>query len=270
MRDRAPVALAGMQHQPWPTHLGAPPPVALLAGGLATRMRPATNTTAKSMLSVAGSPFIAHQLRMLARQGIIRIVLCCGHLEEQIRAYVGDGAVFGCRVEYSPDGAQPLGTGGALRKALPLLGSCFLVMYGDSFLPAPIAPVWAAFVDSGKPALMTVYRNQDQWDASNVEFAGSAILHYSKAARTARMEHIDYGLSCLRAETLAGWPDGSRFDLAEAMSLLVEGKQLAGYEVNERFYEIGSPAGWAETDALLRGQANQGAMQAHQEAGYAR
>jgi NDP-sugar pyrophosphorylase family protein len=159
------------------------PSLALLAGGLATRMRSISSTVAKSMLPVAGLPFIGHQLRMLAAQQLCHVVICCGHLEEQIREYVGDGSCFGCAVDYSADGAQPLGTGGALRKAIPLLGERFLVMYGDSFLPVAIAPVWRAFVDSGKQGLMTIYRNGDQWDQSNVEFANGTILNYSKHLR---------------------------------------------------------------------------------------
>lgn len=229
------------------------PTLALLAGGLATRMRPVTTTIAKSMLPVAGLPFIEHQLRMLAGQAISHVVICCGHLEEQIRAHVGDGSAFGCSVDYSADGPHPLGTGGALRKALPLLGERFLVMYGDSFLPVAIAPVWRSFIESGKQALMTVHHNGDRWDTSNVEFAQGSIVSYSKHTRTPRMRYIDYGLNCLSAEVLQHWPAGARFDLADVTAMLVEQGELAGFEVRERFYEIGSPAGLAETDALLRG-----------------
>jgi len=237
------------------------PPLALLAGGLATRMRSITSSVAKSMLPVGGMPFISHQLKMLAAQQITHIVICCGHLEEQIRAFVGDGSAFGCTVEYSADGPELLGTGGALRKALPLLGERFLVMYGDSFLPVPILPVWRRFIESGKPALMTVYRNAGQWDTSNVEFAGGRIISYSKRDRTPRMEFIDYGLNCLSADVLEPWPEGARFDLADVTTLLAQQQQLAGFEVSERFYEIGSPAGLAETDALLREGASRQAWQ---------
>lgn len=238
------------------------PALALLAGGLARRMRPATDCVAKSMLEVAGSPFIGHQLRMLSAQGVRRVVICCGHLEEQIREYVGVGSAFGCDVVYSPDGAQPLGTGGALRNALPLLPEQFLVMYGDSYLPVALQPVWQSFLASGKQALMTVYRNLDQWDRSNVEFAGGSILCYSKSEPTAAMQHIDYGLNCFSAEALRQWPSGARFDLAEVTARLIAQGQLAGFEVSERFYEIGSAAGLRETDALLRGQPGQAGVSA--------
>ena len=227
------------------------PALALLAGGMATRMRPATLGTAKSMLEVAGEPFLGHQLRMLAEQGIRDVVICCGYLEEQLRAYAGDGTRWGCRVRYSPDGGAPLGTGGALRKALPLLGEQFMVMYGDSYLPTAFRPVWDAFLRSKSEGLMTVYRNAGRWDASNVAFDNGRITKYSKQAKTLEMQHIDYGLSCFRAEALSGWPEGSGFDLAGVTMELLKRRELAGFEVRERFYEIGSPAGLAEVDDLL-------------------
>ena len=231
--------------------------MALLAGGMATRMRPATLSIAKSMLPVAGEPFLGQQLRMLAAQGVREVVICCGYLEEQLRAYAGDGSRWGCRVRYSPDGASPLGTGGALRKALPLLGEQFMVMYGDSYLPTAFRPAWEAFLQSGQEGLMTVYRNAGRWDTSNVEFDNGRIRKYSKQAKTPEMCHIDYGLSCFRAEALRCWPEGSGFDLAGVALELLSRRQLAGFEVRERFYEIGSPAGLAETDRLLRERAGE-------------
>ncbi|MGC2620498.1 MAG: sugar phosphate nucleotidyltransferase, partial [Acidobacteriaceae bacterium] len=140
---------------PSTTKTSWPPRLALLAGGLATRLRPVTATTPKSLVPVAGEPFLAHQLRRLRTSGLREVVLCTGHLGNQIEDFAGDGSRFGLDIAYSHDGNQPLGTGGALRAALPLLGSRFLVMYGDSWLTQPIEPVWRAFLHSGKPALMT-------------------------------------------------------------------------------------------------------------------
>jgi NDP-sugar pyrophosphorylase family protein len=227
------------------------PTLALLAGGLATRLRPVTETVPKSMLAVAGEPFIAHQLRLLARQGVRDVVLCCGYLGEQIESFVGDGSRFGCRVRYSYDGPSLLGTGGAIHKALPLLGPDFWVMYGDSYLTAPFAPIFEAFRESGKPALMTVLANDDQWDRSNVEFCDGTIMRYEKKSSGSQMRHIDYGLGLFSAQVFEGWTDTHAFDLAQVQSRLVEQKEMAGYEVGERFYEIGSVTGLAETDALL-------------------
>jgi NDP-sugar pyrophosphorylase family protein len=229
------------------------PAVALLAGGLATRLRPLTGQTPKAMLEVAGEPFVAHQLRLLRREGVSHVVLCVGYLGEQISDFVGDGSQFGLRVDYKPDGPRLLGTGGALRAAIDLLGDEFLVMYGDSWLDIPYAPVVEAFRNSGAPALMTVFRNEGQWDSSNVWFEDGRIRLYDKRQRLAEMHHIDWGLGMVRADALAARPADAPFDLADVYSELSRSGRLAGYEVKTRFYEIGSVEGLRETDALLRG-----------------
>ncbi|MBT9329481.1 nucleotidyltransferase family protein [Acidipila sp. 4G-K13] len=229
------------------------PTLALLAGGLATRLLPLTESVPKSMLMVAGEPFIAHQLRLLGNQGLRNVVICCGHLGEQIEAFVGDGRQFGLRVRYSYDGDELLGTGGALMKAKAMLGRRFFVMYGDSYLPVWLAPVWDAFRICSKPALMTLYRNNHRWDKSNVEFSSGRILRYAKKYCTPSMQHIDYGLSAMSNEVFDPWPECEPFDLADVYSELVNRRELAGYEVQERFYEIGSPRGLSETESLLSG-----------------
>lgn len=228
------------------------PPLAILAGGMATRLRPLTETMPKSMVEVASEPFIAHQLRLAAAQGVTDIVLCLGHLGRQIEEFAGDGARFGCRVRYSYDGAAQLGTGGALRQALPLLGQQFLVMYGDSYLPTRFRPVYDAFLAAKRPALMAVFRNDGRWDASNIEFSDGRIRRYDKVDRRPAMRHIDYGLAVIAASAFEPWPPGRAFDLADLYRDLLARDLLAGYEVFERFYEIGSPAGLEETDAFLR------------------
>lgn len=230
------------------------PPLALLAGGLATRLRPHTLTAPKAMIEVAGEPFIAHQLRLMHRERVPRAVLCVGYFGEQIEAFVGDGSRFGVGVVYCYDGPKLLGTGGALRKALPYLGSEFLVMYGDSWLDTTFAPIVSAFRDSGKPALMTVFRNAGHWDVSNVWYENGVIRCYDKGKRLPQMQHIDWGLSMVKADLLARQPADTAFDLAEVYSGLARSSELAGYEIATRFYEIGSTEGLRETDALLRKQ----------------
>ncbi len=226
-------------------------PVAILAGGLATRLRPITTTIPKALVEVAGKPFIAHQLAYLKEQGISDVVMCIGYLGEMIEAEIGDGAAFGLRVRYSPDGEKLLGTGGALRQALPLLGDAFFVLYGDSFLPIDFLAVEKDFEKSGKPALMTVLENANRWDKSNVVYRDHQIVEYNKLETRPEMAHIDYGLGVLRREVLEIKPEGKAFDLAEVYhELSVEG-QLAGHEVQERFYEIGSFEGLKETEEFL-------------------
>jgi N-acetyl-alpha-D-muramate 1-phosphate uridylyltransferase len=227
-------------------------PVAILAGGLATRLRPATDKTPKALLSVAGEPFLVHQLRLLRSEGFRKIVLCVGHLGELIEAKIGDGKRLGLQIDYSFDGPTLLGTGGALKRAISKLGDRFLVIYGDSYMPVDYATVVDAFVRSEKPALMTVFENKGRWDASNVCFEAGEIHRYDKKVRTPQMRHIDYGISVLTSGVFAGFPGNAPFDLADLYSHLVSEKQLAAYEVKQRFYEIGSTQGLAELDALLR------------------
>lgn len=230
----------------------AMPPLALLAGGLGTRMRPLSEQVPKALFDVAGEPFIAHQLRLIRREGITRVMLCVGYLWEQIRDFVGDGKQFDLSITYCPDGPTLLGTGGALRKALPHLGAEFLVMYGDSWLDTSYAPVVETFRASGKSALMTVFRNEGRWDRSNIWFENGRIRRYDKRDLLPQMRYIDWGLIAIKADVLACQPPETPIDLAEVLSVLARAGDLAGYEVMTRFYEIGSAEGLRETDALLR------------------
>jgi NDP-sugar pyrophosphorylase family protein len=229
----------------------AMPPIAVLAGGLAKRMRPLTEELPKALLEVAGEPFVAHQLRLFAREGIADIKLLVGHCWEQIERFVGDGGRFGVKVEYIVDGPTLLGTGGAVRHALDRLAPEFLVTYCDSWLDAPYAPVVEAFRASGQPALMCVYRNENRWDASNVQFENGIIRRYSKKVRVPEMHHIDWGLGMLKASAVAAWPTGEPRDLAELYEELSNAGLLAGHEMTRRFYEIGSFEGLTETNRLF-------------------
>jgi NDP-sugar pyrophosphorylase family protein len=227
-------------------------PVAILAGGFAMRLRPVTEKIPKSLISVAGKPFLAHQLKLLRAHGIRRVVLCVGYLGEMIQRDFGDGSQFGVRLDYAFDGPKLLGTGGAVKHALPLLGNEFFVLYGDSYLPIEYRPVAEFFQCSGKLGCMTVYRNEGRYDMSNVVFRNGQITVYDKKNHTPEMQHIDYGLSMFRNTAFKSFPADKPFDLAEVMGKLVREKQLAGYEVHERFYEIGSLAGLAELETLLK------------------
>ena len=227
-------------------------PVAILAGGLATRLRPITEKIPKSLVPVAGKPFLAHQLDLLQSRGVRRAVLCVGYLGEMIQREFGNGSTYGIRLDYSFDGPKLLGTGGAIQRALPLLGDEFFVLYGDSYLPVEYRPVAEFFRRSGKLGLMTVYRNEGRYDTSNVVFRDGEIAVYDKKNRPPEMRHIDYGLSLFKAAAFGSYSTGQPFDLAGVMGRLVRERQLAGYEVRERFYEIGSPAGLAELESLLK------------------
>jgi len=227
------------------------PPVAILAGGLATRLYPVTETIPKSLVEVAGKPFIVHQLDLLKAQGITRVVLCVGNLGEQIVDVLGDGQAYGLDVQYSFDGPTLLGTGGAIQQALPLLDETFFILYGDSYLACDYGLLDKTFRQTDAQGIMTVYRNEGLWDKSNIIFKNGMIVTYDKANHSPEMDYIDYGLSLMRRAVFAARPVGQKYDLADVYRDLVNHKQMAGFEVFTRFYEIGSHEGLAETRAYL-------------------
>jgi NDP-sugar pyrophosphorylase family protein len=221
-------------------------PVAILAGGLAKRLRPLTEVIPKSLVDVQGEPFIAHQVRLLSSNGIKRVILCVFYLGEIIQKAIGDGMRFGVQVEFSFDGPRLLGTAGAIKKALPLLGESFFVLYGDSYLPCDYRRIQTIFEQSRRLALMTVFKNDGRWDRSNVEFSDGRILSYDKKNQTPMMRHIDYGVGVFNRAAFETVPDNQTYDLAMLYQNLLNQGELAGYEVGERFYEIGSFAGLEE------------------------
>jgi len=229
--------------------------LAVMCGGLATRLFPVTKTIPKSLISIAGEPFIAHQLRLFKRNNIENIVLCCGYLSQQIEEFVGDGRKFGLSVSYSFDGDKQLGTGGALKKALPMLSDDFMVVYGDSYLMIDYQEIAAFYTNSKCKTLMTVFKNNGQWDASNIVFNNGQIVCYDKKKseqdQTLPYEYIDYGLGIVNAELIASWPEES-FDLSNFYRHQVDAKRICGYEVSKRFYEIGSKQGITETEQFLK------------------
>ena len=225
--------------------------VAILACGHATRLGPNTDRLPKSLIDVAGRPFAAHQIELLRRHGLTDIVFLVGHLGEMIRDSLGDGARWGVRLRYVFDGPHPFGTGGAIRRALSELGDRFFVLYGDSYLECAYREIERAFAASGKSGLMTVCRNDDRWDRSNVLFDRGRIIRYEKEARTPDMRHIDYGLGAFRAAAFADRAEDEAFDLVSVYQELLRNDDLAGFEVPTRFYEIGSASGLEETRAYL-------------------
>ena len=226
-------------------------PVAILAGGLATRLHPMTEAMPKALIEVAGRPFAEHQLDWLRRQRVEHVVWCLGYRGEMIREALGDGGHWNLSLDYVFDGETLLGTGGALRRALPELGDAFFVLYGDSLLTCDLAAVERAFLATRRAGLMTVLRNDDRWDRSNVHYEDGRLLRYDKTHQTPDMRHIDYGLGVLTSRALTTFPPDHPFDLALVYQRLLAANELAAFEVSERFYEIGSREGLEETRAYL-------------------
>lgn len=227
-------------------------PIAILAGGRATRLGTLAAELPKALIPVAGRPFVDHQLALLRRRGVRRVVFCVGHLGEQIVAHVGDGAQLGMQVEYAFDGPRLLGTGGALRRAAALLGPLFWVLYGDAYLDFDYGAALDCLLGRSEPALMTVYRNEGRWDHSNAIYRDGRVVCYDKRRPSPEMAYIDYGASVLRASALVRVPTDEPYDLADLQHELAEAGLLAGYEVDQRFYEVGSIEGLRAAEAYLR------------------
>lgn len=230
------------------------PQAVVLAGGLATRMLPLTRTVPKSLLEVAGRPFIDWQLELLAASGIRDVVICIAHLGNLIRDHVGDATRHGLHVTWSeePPG-QLLGTAGAVRAALPHLAPRFVVTYGDSYLPFDYrAPLDVLVAHDDCDGVMAIYENQGRWDASNVITDGTWVTRYAKGTADPRFDHIDYGATALRREVIATLPVDERIGLDEIQSQLAAAGRLRSVVARDRFFELGSPGGLAELDRYLR------------------
>lgn len=230
--------------------------VAILAGGLATRLRPVTESIPKALVSVNDKPFIHYQLQYLKQQGITEVVLCLGYLGQMIENDIGDGSQFGLRVKYSYDGEKFLGTAGALKKALPLLDDNFFVLYGDCFLPIEYAPIQQVFQKKPTKALMCILKNENQWDQSNVISRANNLITYNKKQAIPEMCYIDYGLSIVNREIFSSLEENTFLDLADLFQQLSEHDQLLGLEVFERFYEVGSFKGIEETKYFFNKRKN--------------
>ena len=227
-------------------------PFVILAGGMATRLYPVTRTIPKALIPVNGRPFIDHQLALLKEKGVMQVVLCIGNLGTHIEEFVGDGAQWGMKVQYSYDGDVLLGTGGAIKKAAEILPDAFMILYGDSYLDIDFEPIVQRFYADNFPVLMTVYRNQNSLYVSNILLKNGRIVKYTKNDHDPAMEYIDYGLIVIRKEIFNPYPSYEPFDLSLVLSQLIDSGRVASYEVEQRFYEIGSVQGIKETENYIR------------------
>ena len=218
--------------------------VVILAGGLATRLRPITKNTPKSLILINNVPFVLHQLKLLFSNGIRNIHFCLGYLGEEIENIVKKSSFSKeMRITYSYDGKKLLGTGGAINNSLDfIISDEFLIIYGDSYLDVNYKSVLSFFLKKSNHlnGLMTVYKNENKFDKSNIVFKKNVITHYSKIDRFNEMNYIDFGLGILRKSHFDLFPNNQNFDLSDLYQNLVKEKELLGFEVFNRFYEIGS------------------------------
>jgi NDP-sugar pyrophosphorylase family protein len=227
--------------------------IAILAGGLATRLGDLTKDEPKSLMNINGRKFIEYQIEQLKKQKIKDIVICTGHLGDKLEGYLGDGTRYGIDIKYSHE-ERPLGTAGALKNAEKLLDDVFFTIYGDSYLFLDFGGMFSYFNARSKLAMMAVYKNCDRHDKSNTSVSGGMVTGYSKNGRTGDMVYIDYGAHIFRRKALELVPDGRYFPLEELFPVLISQKQLLAYEARDRFYEVGSVRGIQEFSEYLRGE----------------
>ena len=230
--------------------------IAILAGGLATRLYPITQMRPKSLIDIAGKPFIFRQLDYLKEKGIQHVVICVGHLGEMIRAEVGTGEKFGLKIDYSEDGPVRLGTGGAIKKAATLLDDDFFIMYGDSFLPINFSEIENVYRTIDKRVMLTIIKNDNQWDSSNILYLDGKLIEYNKLTPSSAMSHLDYGLSVVSKSIFSSYDDDQAFDLGDLYHQLSIRDELHGHLISDRFYEIGSLVGIQETIAFFSNVSN--------------
>jgi NDP-sugar pyrophosphorylase family protein len=227
-------------------------PLVIIAGGLASRLYPTTQKIPKSLIEVAGQPFIHYQLALLKEKGVQDVVLCVGHLGSMIEEYVGDGSHWGLEVRYSYDGENLLGTGGAIKQAAPMLPDTFMILYGDSYLDINYSEVVQQFYDENLPVLMTIYCNDDSFDTRNIIIENDRIIRYDKKNRDPTMKYIDYGLVIVQKKVFDQYPCDIPFDLSQVLSDCVNAGMVSVFEVTQRFFEIGSLQGIRETEDYIR------------------
>lgn len=227
-------------------------PVVILAGGLATRLYPKTHTIPKSLIQINGRPFIEHQLKLLKEKGVSQVVICIGHLGDQIKQFVKDGSQYELNVQYSYDGDLLLGTGGAIKKAMDILPDVFMILYGDSYLDINYKSVVDKFEFDKLPVMMTVYRNYNVLDVSNILMKEGKIVRYNKDNINSEMEYIDFGLIVVNKYIFDLYPSNEPFELSLVLSRAVDEGKVSAYEVKQRFFEIGSSQGIKETEEYIR------------------
>lgn len=227
-------------------------PIALLAGGMATRLGKLTEGKAKSLIEIEGRPFIDYQLRAFASAGFERVVICVGNLAEQIKQFAGDGSQYNLDIQYSYDGPEQRGTGGAIKQALDLLGSNFFVQYGDSFLTLNYLKMESTFQSDPRKCLMSVYQNNGSFDMSNVILLDEGSIRYSKSNPHSNMNFIDYGCMVINHESFKEFVAPVRFDLSEYLEFLSVKDLLKGFQAEDRFFEIGSLTGIQDFEQYVR------------------
>lgn len=217
--------------------------VVVLMGGLGTRLGDITRCMPKAMINIHGKPFFHYQLNLMKWYGFRKFLFCTGYRSDDISNYFGDGSEFGVEIKYSYDGPELLGTGGAVKNAFQLLEDNFVLIYGDSYMDIDYQEILYYYNDALKKnyrGLMTVFKNNNRFDKSNVVYNNEKLVKYDKENMVPDMKYIDYGVSVLNRKVIEEIPE-CKVDIASVYGKVAADCKMAGHEVRNRFYEIGRP-----------------------------
>jgi len=223
----------------------------ILAGGEGTRLRPLTTSLPKSMIPIAGKPFLDYEIMLLKRTGVIDFVICIGYKGEIIRSHFGNGESFGVKIRYSDDGDMLLGTAGSLKKAQALLADGFFITYGDAYPIIDYHAAWNRFLSTGKIAMMVVLKNSNKYGRSNTVVQNGQVTFYSKKETVPGMEYIEFGVTFMNKQALDMLAGDYPIDLELLYRKIICNNQMAAVEVKQRIYDIGSPEGLRDFGELV-------------------
>jgi len=227
----------------------------VLAGGLGTRVREITNDEIpKVLLPVLGKPFLYYKLLSLREMGVTTTTVLTGRLGHLVDDFIRANPIDGMHIKTVHDGPELLGTAGSIARSLNHLPTSFWVTYGDSYVMADLSAAESRVVQLRVSAVMTIYRNRDQIQPSNVSVVDGFVVRYEKGAPPGTFEWIDYGLMLLPRYSFSQIPTNSKSDLSFVLSSLLASRQLIGFETLHRFWDIGTSDALRETEAHFQSQ----------------
>lgn len=233
-----------------PRLVGAPT-VAILAGGLGTRLRSVINDRPKVLAEIGGRPFLSFWLETLALQGFRDVVICAGYLAEQVEQCLGD--TFGpLKLSYSIE-TQPLGTGGALRLAHPQFATeQVMILNGDSFCELDLAAFWKAHLERRLPASMVLRYEEDTRRYGRVTLATDGRLdNFLEKSDLLRPGWINAGIYLLPKEWIARVPPAQAVSLERDLLPRWVGEGIYGFPSAGRFIDIGTPESFARASEFF-------------------
>lgn len=222
------------------------PQVAILAGGLGTRLGEMTKDVPKPLVLVKGKPFLEWQIEHLKSHGFKKILLLVGYKADKIKDYFGDGKKWGMEIEYSVEKDQ-MGTGGALLNARYQLEGDFLLLFGDSFLPVDFEGMLSK-LDHSTDVVMAVYNNKENTDVPfNVSLDTNFLVdaYYKEGSSQQKpdkvLKYVEAGAYLVRKSILSGVALKYCSFESELLKGIIRMRRVKGWISDERFYDIGTP-----------------------------